>query len=411
MKMKEMKQKWVIYIIITLLPLWVSAQDQFNGLEMHLGKLFELSDATTRSISPENFTGEKGKGAMAVPEDRNIPNQANGGLAARDLGQGWKVNPFIKIKPGEIFTLADIEGPGAIQHIWMTPSKSWRFLILRIYWDDEKEPSVECPVGDFFGMGWDEYAPLNSLAVCVNPGSGFNCYWVMPFRKRCRITVENITDTGIKHPVPGESEIQSRMVSRSDISLYYQIDYTLTEIPGNAGYFHAQFRRTNPNMTSVYTIADHIKGKGQFIGVYMAWGLTNNDWWGEGEIKFYLDGDKEFPTICGTGTEDYFCGSYCFLNEDQEYEEFCTPYAGMHQVIRPDGVYKSEQRFGLYRWHIMDPVRFEKDLRISIQDLGWRHGGRYLQQHSDISSVCFWYQAEPHSKFPEFPDWMKLEIN
>ena len=356
-----------------------------------MGNIFRLSNAQTRSISPENFTGEKGKGGMADPADKDKINMANATNAARDLGQGWKVNPYIRIQSGETVTLAEISGSGAIQHIWMTPTGNWRFSIIRMYWDDETEPSVECPVGDFFCMGWGEYSPLSSLAVCVNPGSAFNCYWPMPFRKKCRITMENRNDA-------------------EAMTLYYQIDYTLTEVPADAGYFHAQFRRSNPNTTSVYTIADGIKGKGQFVGVYLAWGVNNNGWWGEGEIKFYLDGDKEFPTICGTGTEDYFCGSYNF-DRNGKYTEFCTPYSGLVQVIRPDGTYKSQQRFGLYRWHIADPIRFEKDLKITIQDLGWRQGGRYLPQQSDISSVCFWYQANPHAPYPKLPGWRELEVN
>lgn len=384
-------KKLSFLLLICCMAFEVFAQSDFNGLDMNMGNLYRLSDAETRSISPENFTGEKGKGGMAKPSDGDQRNVANAHHAARDLGQGWKVNPFVIIKPGETFTLAEIEGPGAIQHIWMTPTGNWKFSVIRIYWDDEKEPSVEVPVGDFFAMGWNEYAPLVSQAICVNPGSAFNCYWQMPFRKKCRITMENIND-------------------QDEMRLYYQIDYTLTDVPDDAAYFHAQFRRTNPNMSSDYTIVDNIKGAGQFVGVYMAWGVNNNGWWGEGEIKFFMDDDKEFPTICGTGTEDYFCGSYNF-DRGGQYKEFTTPYAGLHQVIRPDGAYKSQQRFGLYRWHILDPVRFKKDLRITIQDLGWRHGGRYLPQKSDISSVAFWYQTEPHVKFPKLPSWQELEVN
>ena len=157
----------------------------FNGLDMNMGNLSRLSDAKTRSISPENFTGEKGKGGMADPvRDKDQRNVANAHHAAKDLGKGWKVNPFIIVKPGETITIAEIEGPGAIQQIWMTPTGNWRFSILRMYWDDEKEPSVECPVGDFFCSAYNEYAQLSSLAVCVNPGSAFNCYWKMPFRKK-----------------------------------------------------------------------------------------------------------------------------------------------------------------------------------------------------------------------------------
>ena len=242
------------------------------------------------------------------------------------LGKGWKVNPFIEIAGGETITIAEIEGPGAIQHIWMTPTGNWRFSILRFYWDDEKEPSVEVPVGDFFGMAFNEYAPLNSLAVTVNPGSAFNCYWKMPFRKKCKITMENLN-------------------TREAMRLYYQVDYTLTDIGEDEAYFHAQFRRSNPTTGSLHTLVDNIKGKGQYVGCYMAWNVNNNGWWGEGEIKFFMDGDTQYPTINGTGTEDYFCGSYNFENsKTKQYQEFSTAYAGLHQVIRPDGLYKSQQR-------------------------------------------------------------------
>lgn len=370
------------------LPSFAQKSD-FNGLDMNLGNLSRLSNAKTRSISPENFTGEKGKGATAVPGLPTTRNINNASGAARDLGEGWKVNPYIIIESGETFTIAEMDGPGAIQHIWMTPTGVWRWSIIRIYWDDETSPSVECPLADFFCMGWNQYSPLVSMPVCVNPGSAFNCYWSMPFRKHCRITIENIN--------PKDSMI-----------LYYQVNYTLTEVPEEAGYFHAQFRRTRYNETSDFTVVDGIKGKGQFVGVYLAWGLHNNGWWGEGEMKFFIDGDQKYPTICTTGLEDYFCGSYNF-DRDGKFTEFCTPYAGLPQVIRPDGTYNSQERFGLYRWHIMDPVRFDKDFKATIQDLGWRFDGRYLAQHSDISATTFWYQSEPHGKFPVFPTWRELE--
>ncbi|MBT4482227.1 MAG: DUF2961 domain-containing protein [Candidatus Latescibacteria bacterium] len=362
---------------------------EFNGLNMNLGNLSRLSKAKTRSISPENFTGEKGRGGMAEIGKGTASN------AARDLGQGWKVNPYIHIKSGETVALAEIDGPGAIQQIWMTPAGNWRYMIIRFYWDGEKDPSIECPVGDFFACGWGKYAHVNSLPVCVNPGSAFNCYWEMPFRKNCRITMENI--------------------SEKQVTLYYQINYTITDIPNETAYFHAQFRRTNPlPYKEVYTILDGVRGWGQYVGTYMCWGANNNGWWGEGEIKFYLDGDSKFPTICGTGTEDYFCGSYCFLVPDEsgkrQYTEYSTAYAGMPQVIRPDGVYSANTRFGLYRWHIMDPIRFENDLKVTIQAIGWRSGGRYLPLQDDISSVAFWYQTEPHAPFSPLPDKDYLEI-
>jgi hypothetical protein len=373
-----------LIICLSLFSLTGLTAQSWNGLDVNMNNLYRLSDATTRSISPENFTGEKGKGGMATLEEGSAKH------AARELGTGWKVNPYIKIKPGETFTLADMEGPGSIQHIWMTPAGNWRYSIIRIYWDDEKEPSVEVPVGDFFAAAW-KYKQISSLAVCVNPGSAFNCYWPMPFRERCRITFENIDE--------------------KEMTLYYQVDYTLTEVPEDAAYFHAQFRRVNPlPYKEDYTIADGIRGKGHFVGCYMFWQSNSSGWWGEGEIKFYMDGDKEFPTICGTGTEDYFCGSYCFKTGDWKYTDFTTPYTGFH-VFRPDGEDVSQTRFGMYRWHITDPVRFETDLRITMQALGWRSGGRYLPLQDDISSVAFWYQSEPHNRFPALPGKDDLEIN
>ena len=353
----------------------------FNGLGMNLGNLSRLSDAKTRSLSPENVTGEKGRGGMA---------DGSMNPAARDLGTGWKISPCFKVQPGETRVIADVDGPGALEHIWMTPTGHWRFSILRIYWDGSENPSVECPVGDFFACGWQRYAQVSSLSVCVNPGSAFNCYWEMPFRKHCKMTLTNIAE--------------------EPMTIFYQIDYTLTDVPEDCAYFHAQFRRTNPlPYKENYVILDGVKGKGQYVGTYMAWGVNNNGWWGEGEIKFFMDGDGEFPTICGTGTEDYFCGSYDF-DVDEQYTPFCTPYAGLAQVIRPDGHYSAQTRFGLYRWHIMDPVRFESDLKVTIQALGWRSGGRYLPLQDDIASVAYWYQTLPQAAFPALPDKDYLEV-
>jgi hypothetical protein len=359
--------------------------DGFNGLDMHLGSLPRLSQAQSRSISAENFTGEKGKGGMAT--------DGTGKRAARELGQTWKVSPSIDIKGKSTFTLAEIQGSGAIQQIWMTPHiAKTRLLILRFYWDGEAEPSIEAPIGDFFACGWNKFCQINSLPVCVNPGSGFNCYWNMPFRKKAKITVENIDDKAI--------------------TLYYQINYTLTKAPADAAYLHAQFRRVHKlPAKEVYTILDGVRGRGQYVGTYLAWEVHSPDWWGEGEIKFYLDGDKKFPTICGTGTEDYFCGSYGFESaETHLYQTFSTPYAGMPQALPPDVINLPGQRFGLYRWHIVDPVRFEKDLKVNIQALGWKSQGRYLPLEDDIASVAYWYQTEPHAKFPALPGKNDLVI-
>lgn len=358
----------------------------FDGLGLHLGNLSRLSMAKTRSISPENFDGAKGKGGMAT--------EGTGAHCARDLGVGWKISPCITLAPGEVRTLADIQDSGAIQQIWLTPTGHWRYSILRIYWDDQGQPSVECPIGDFFACGWQQYAQISSLAVGVNPGSAFNCYWEMPFRRRCRITLTNIADDAM--------------------TVYYQINYTLTDVPEDAAYFHAQFRRSNPlPYKQDHVLLEGVRGHGQYVGTYIAWGVNHNGWWGEGEIKFFMDGDVEFPTICGTGTEDYFGGSYNFdVGKDKGgYREFTTPYCGLPQVIRPDGLYAANTRFGMYRWHITDPIRFEEDLRVTIQALGWRSGGRYLPLQDDIASTAFWYQTLPTAPFPALPSRDELEVN
>ena len=355
----------------------------FNGLGMHLGNLSRLSNAQTRSISAENPDGSIGGGGKAIPDENN---------PARELGQGWKVRPCITLPAQETVTLADIEGPGAIQHIWITADTPiWRQSVLRIYWDDEETPSVETPLGDFFCGGWGVRCHVNSLPISVNPVGGFNSYWEMPFRKRCRITIESL-------------------LPKDFWGFFYQISYALTDVPDDAAYFHAQWRRNNPlPYGEVHTLIDGVKGQGHYVGTYMAWGVNNNNWWGEGEIKFYMDGDDEFPTICGTGTEDYFGGAWGF-QEKGYYETYSTPFLGMPQVLIPDGWNLSQQRFGLYRWHVMDPIRFQKDIKITMQALGWRLEGRYLPLQDDISSTTFWYQTEPHAPFPQLPDRNGLEV-
>ena len=361
----------------------------FNGLGMHLGNLSRISNAETRSISAENFDGAKGQGGAAT--------EGTGAVPARELGQGWKVSPSINIPGGDTVTLAEIEGPGAIQHIWLTVHPTqWRRLVLRMYWDGEDTPSVETPVGDFFANGWCERCNIASLPVAVNPAGGFNSYWEMPFRKSARITIENITPDQVN-------------------GFYYQVTYTLTDVPEDRAYFHAQWRRSNPlPYMENHTLLDGVQGQGQYVGTYIAWGVNSTGWWGEGEIKFYMDGDTDWPTICGTGTEDYFGGAWNFEHPRGEYGVFSTPFLGLPQVIKPDGLYRSQQRFGMYRWHIQDPIRFKQDLKVTIQALGWRSAleeqRRYLPLQDDIASTSFWYQQEPHAPFPELGDRNHLEV-
>ena len=348
--------------------------------------LSKLVNAESRAITAENFKGEKGKGGMSTD-----------GLSAqhaRDLGIGWKISPFIALAPESTTTIAEIEGPGVINHIWITCDPIyWRDIILRFYWDDEEHPSVEVPLGDFFCNGWCKRSIVNSLPIAVMPAGGMNSYWAMPFRKNARITAENVRSSNIGQ-------------------FFYQIDYALTQIPNDCAYFHAQWRRTNPlPYKEVYTILDNVEGQGHFVGTYMAWQSNSNGWWGEGEVKFYIDGDTDFPTICGTGTEDYFGGAWAFMAEDEKsYEPYTSAYLGFHQVLELDSFVCSQRRFGMYRWHMPDPIHFKKDLRVTCQALGWRSEGRYLALQDDIASVAYWYQTHPHNPFKPMASKDDLEV-
>lgn len=363
----------------------------FSGVNMGLGNIMKLSNAQTRSITAENVYGEKGKGGMARVSDTPQPEVKKIGQVwgaanpcSRDLGRGWKVRPCITVPAGKTTTLMDVKGPGVIQHIWITVGGNhYRDLNVRMYWDGEKSPSVECPIGDFFCNGFKTRANVLAMPINVNPSGGFNCYFPMPFRKRARITVENRS--------PGDIG-----------GFFYASNYALTKVDEDDAYFHAQFRRTNPlPYKEDYVILDDIKGKGQFVGTYMAWQQNSSGWWGEGEIKIFLDGDSKFPTICGTGTEDYFGGAWCFG------ETYSAPYMG-YPLGNCDG--KPGNRHGLYRFHILDPVRFGEDLKITMQAIGWRSEGRYLPLQDDISSVAYWYQSEPHKRFPALGDRDALEV-
>jgi len=364
----------------------------FNGLGMSLGNLPRLSRAKTRSITAENVYGEKGKGGMAEYSTRpqaDIDREGRQYLecnnqAARDLGRKWKVRPAISLPAQSTVTLMDVEGPGVIQHIWITVhDKYYRDLILRIYWDGAEHPSVESPLGDFFCNGWRKRVNILSIPINVNPSGGFNCYFPMPFRKRAKITIENRSPE-IVH------------------GFFYTFNYALTEIGEDEAYFHAQFRRTNPvAYKDDYTILDGVEGQGHYVGVYMAWQQNSSGWWGEGEIKVFLDDDDEFPTICGTGTEDYFGGAWCFA------ENFSAPFLG-YPLGASDG--KPGNRHGLYRFHVLDPVRFEQNLRVTMQAIGWRSEGRYLPLQDDIASVAYWYQTHPGRPFPPLASRDYLEV-
>ncbi|WP_166982505.1 glycoside hydrolase family 172 protein [Paramicrobacterium fandaimingii] len=345
--------------------------------------LASIRNTVTRSISPENRDGAPSGGGSAI--------EGTGANFARELGPGWKVSPNIVVEPGTTAEIADVNGAGTIRHIWMTTGhEAWREMVLRMYWDSDQQPAVETPLGDFFGQGWAQYAHLSSIPVTVAPNGGLNSYWPMPFHSRARVTVENLSDT--------------------PQNLYYEITYDEGRPPGSNGWFHAHWHRSNPLTSGAeHVLLDDVEGRGHYVGTYLAWGVTSRGWWGEGEMKFFMDSDTAYPTINGTGTEDYFGGAWDFNVPGEGYALYSTPYLGLHQVIRPDGLYESQQRFGMYRWHVLDPIRFAERLRVQVQALGWRSRRRYLQRHDDIASTAFFYLDRTSTSRPQLPNVDELE--
>lgn len=351
---------------------------------MMFEEFYKLKSYKTRSVCPENPTGKKGKAAMADPEI---------GSPAEHLGKGWKARPFVKVKARDTMVLADIMGEGEIKSIWITGAID-QGIIIKMFWDDAEVPSVECPVPEFFLYGWSKpqdisedhwnkgpHYQVNSALMTVNPNRGFNCYLPMPFRKRARIILENRTTL--------------------DKEIWYQINYEEKEVPDDDGYLHAEFRVSMPvPYQGVHTILDDVQGRGVYIGTALYVGLNRAArWWGEGEVKFYLDGDEEYPTICTTGLEDYFGGAFNW-DIESNYMTYSNLYTGLPYIQRPDGLYEVQQRFSLYRWHVTDPIRFENNLRITVQDLGWIKNdegklNHYLQREDDFMSVAYWYQDKP----------------
>ncbi len=340
-----------------------------------LGNIPLLTDAETRSICAENPDGARGGGAKETPDAGNPSSR---------LGKGWKVRPCISLEPGETATLAEIEGPGVIRHIWITVHpKAFRDFVLRMYWDGEQTPSIEVPLGDFFANGHGLRANVTSLPIAVNPAGAFNSYWPMPFRQSAKITIES----NHREKLDG---------------FFYQITYSLEAVPENAAYLHAQWRRS---MTTreypEHVLLDGVRGQGHYVGTYVAWTQFSNGWWGEGEIKFFFDGDTDHPTICGTGTEDYFGGAWGFYGPDDREEPFSTAYLGLPLVRHETN---EVPKYGMYRWHIMDPIRFKQELRVTLQALGWWPDAKFQPLTDDLASVAYWYQTEPHAAFPALPD-------
>ena len=349
-------------------------------------QLYMQAGVVTRQISAENPTGVKNGGCRAVPDpsDPDLRHSA----AARELGIGWKVRPFISLKSGDTVDLADIKGPGCINELFLTSDIAcFSSLVLRIYWDGEPSPSVECPLGAFFAMGHDN-APhtVSSAMVTVAPSRGMNSYWQMPFRERAHITLSN------------ESGADANIIA-------YRVLYKLHGIPDEAAYFHAQYRRA---MLAVerpeHIILDGVKGRGLYVGTYLAYNVFVSGWWGEGEVKFYLDGD-EYPSIADNGTEDYFGGAWGFAGDNGLEQQFSSPYLGM--PLAKYGNPNGPRKYGLYRWHILDSIGFAEDIKVTVQSLAWYPRGAgtnlYRPAPADIASVAYWYQTEPHRPFPVFP--------
>jgi hypothetical protein len=352
-------------------------------MEINLSNIYKRRAAESRSLSAENFRGEKGRGGMATKETTLHPISAE---CARELGPGWKLSPCLTIPAGATAVIMDNQGPGVIRHLWLTLDSQWyRDVIVRFYWDGQDSPSVECPVGDFFCCSWNGRQKILAQPINVNPNGGMNIYFPMPFRRHARITIENDSVNDLR-------------------SFYYTINYTLESVPDDALYFHAQWRRSNPlTYGSDYVLVEGIRGQGQYVGAFMSWQQNNAGWWGEGEIKMFFDGDDHYPTICGTGTEDYFGGAWNFGGES-----FSAPYLGYQQV---SGVpEQAGSRVTLYRFHVHDPVFFKSDLRVTMQAIGWRSQQRYLPLQDDIASVVYWYQALPQAPFPALPDRNSREI-
>jgi len=334
-------------------------------LFIDLNNLFLRRNAVSRSISAENPDGSPGGGGRATAETTLHPASAN---HARELGPGWKLSPCISIGPGETAILMDTDGPGCVRHIWVTLSeKFYRSAVIRVYWDGQAHPSIEVPVGDFFCNSWGARQDIVSQPINVNPTGGMNFYFPMPFREHSRITVEN----------------QS---SEEMPNLFYQIDYTLEPVHQEALYLHATWRRTNPvPVKENHVLLDRVEGQGQFVGTFVSWEQRSEGWWGEGEIKIWLDDDQEYPTICGTGTEDYFGGAWCFGND------FSAPYLGYRKVSGDD----VGSRMIMYRFHVLDPIFFKRRIRIELQAIGWQSDSRYLPLQDDVASVAYWYQTLP----------------
>lgn len=287
------------------------------------------------------------------------------------------------IPPGGTLTLAELDGPGIITHIWFTIAHEDPFyssqLTLRMFWDGEEHASVEAPVGDFFGIGHGVDRPFQSLPIRVtSDGRARNCYWPMPFQRSARITATNESDKPCH-------------------AFYYYIDWQKhRQLPADTACFHAMYRQEFPCvMGRNYLLAD-IEGRGHYVGTVQSVYHCSPGWYGEGDDFFFIDGATE-PQLRGTGTEDYFCDAWGFRQQDGPF--YGTPlWEG----------YSAGDRSSAYRWHLVDPVTFQKSLRVEIEHKGSQtfpdgKGDGFIERDDLMSSVAFWYQTEPHKPWPALP--------
>ena len=311
----------------------------------------------SRSISFENPTGAPGQG----------------GKAASRLGVGRKGAPNRRIQPGETVGLCDIEGPGMIRHFWMTTSnvpKSLRAIVVRAYWEGQTYPSIECPLGDFMGFAHGKCTAYQSAVHSISSSRGMNLWLPMPFTKRARITFIN--------------------EGAEPVILFYQIDYTLGDRHSHdVGRLHCLFRRENPTAPMQdFELLPERRSSGRFIGSVIGVHALTPGWWGEGEIKMYFDGDKEFPSYCGTGTEDYAGQGWGFTP---------TPYLYNGCSLCDNNFYS------FYRWYLPDPIYWRKEGRITIQQIGYKKGSGLVNRSDDWSCATFWYEPSPSAPLPPMP--------
>jgi hypothetical protein len=298
------------------------------------------------------------------------------------------------VKPGETFTLADLQGPGVIRHIWLTFAEArpnWlakegaaapNEIALRMYWDGAAEPAVEAPLGDFFAAGFGERAEVRSEPIIVQGGDSYNSFWAMPFHRSAKITVTN------------ES-------ARPFAALYYQVDWTEEEVPADAAYFCAQYRQEFPTILGRNYLVCDAEGEGRYVGTVMSVRTRSPEWFGEGDDQFWIDGEEK-PSIRGTGTEDYFLNAWGL-------EKGTFPYFGV-SILEGEWGHVG-QRLSAYRWHLKDPVCFRKSLVLRFEHYGWMSADEtksgkiegFVEREDDFATVAFWYQKGQPKRFAKMP--------